>query len=226
MYKFHIVITLAAIWPDYAKARMRRAAENAGLLEERPAGKTALAFVSEPEAAALATMRDLAGRPNIKIGDHFVVCDAGGGTVDLISYEVLSLKPMVVREAVKGDGDLCGGVFLDKAFVDLIKEKVTSKAWEKVPKDEAANFLNIDWEHGVKQQFDGQVQDWQIKLPPECVTNRRSQRGIKRKQTLMLNHQDLLLVFEPIAKGISSLVQKQIDGVQAKSGKLPKIFIN
>ncbi|GJC80448.1 hypothetical protein ColLi_03286 [Colletotrichum liriopes] len=156
------------------------------------------------------------------VGDHFVVCDAGGGTVDLISYEVLSLKPMVVREVIKGDGDLCGGVFLDEAFINLIKEKVTPQAWRKVPKDEAANVLNGDWEHGIKQQFDGQVRDWHIKLPPECVAKEISQRGIKRKRNLILNLQDLLPVFEPIAKRIGSLVQKQIDGVRAKSGKLPK----
>ncbi|KZL87999.1 hsp70 family chaperone [Colletotrichum incanum] len=225
MCKFHIVITLPAIWPDYAKARMRRAAENAGLLEKRPAGGTTLALISEPEAAALATMRDLAGRPNIKVGDHFVVCDAGGGTVDLISYEVLSLKPMVVREAIKGDGDLCGGVFLDEAFVNLIKKKVTSQAWDNVPKDEATNVLNGDWEHGIKQQFDSQMRDWHIKLPPECMANGKSQQGIKRKRNLMLNLQDLLPVFEPIANKISSLIQKQIDGVRTKSGKLPKNVI-
>ncbi|KAK1574456.1 uncharacterized protein LY79DRAFT_593272 [Colletotrichum navitas] len=226
MCKFHVVITLPAIWPEYAKARMRRAAENAGLLEERPAGQTTLAFISEPEAAALATMRDLAGRPNIKAGDHFVVCDAGGGTVDLISYEVLSLKPMVVREAIKGDGELCGGVFLDEAFVNLIKDKVTAQAWDNVPKDEAANVLNGDWEHGIKQQFDGQKdRQWHIKLPSGCRVKKNPEQGIKRKRNLMLNLQDLLSVFDPIANKISSLVQKQIDGVRAKSGKLPKNII-
>ncbi|KAK1976354.1 hypothetical protein LZ30DRAFT_603637 [Colletotrichum cereale] len=225
MCKFNVVITLPAIWPDYAKARMRRAAENAGILEKRSAGKTTLDFISEPEAAALATMRDLAGRPNIKVGDHFVVCDAGGGTVDLISYEVLSLKPMVVREAIQGDGDLCGGVFLDEAFVNLIKDKVTPQAWDDVPKDETANVLNGDWEHGIKQQFDGQTRDWHVKLPPGCQAKGTSQRGIKRKRNLMLNLQDLLPVFDPIAKKIGSLVQKQIDGVRTKSGKLPKNVI-
>ncbi|KAK2024068.1 actin-like ATPase domain-containing protein [Colletotrichum zoysiae] len=222
MCKFHVVITLPAIWPDYAKSRMRRAAENAGLLKTRPAGKTTLAFISEPEAAALATMRDLSGRPNIKVGDHFVVCDAGGGTVDLISYEVLSLKPMVVREAIKGDGELCGGVFLDEAFVRLIKNKVTPQAWDNVPKDEAANVLNGDWEHGIKQQFDGQDREWHIKLPPGCRIKKSSGQGVKRKRNLMLNLQDLLSIFDPIATQISSLVQKQIDSVRKKSGKHPK----
>ncbi|KXH31769.1 hypothetical protein CSIM01_09444 [Colletotrichum simmondsii] len=225
MCKFHVVITLPAIWPDYAKVRMRRAAENAGIVEKRPAGKTTLSFVSEPEAAALATFKDLAGRPNIKVGDHFVVCDAGGGTVDLISYEVMSLKPMAVCEAIKGDGDLCGGVFLDEAFINLVKQKVTAQAWENIPKDEAAGIINGDWEHGIKQQFDSQVRDWHIKLPPECIAKGTPNRGVKRKRNLILNLQDLTPVFDSIATKIAALVQKQIDGVRSKSGKLPKNVI-
>lgn len=65
--KFHVVITLPAIWPAYAKARMRRAATDAGILKSRWAGETKLSFISEPEAAALATMRDLGNRPDIKV---------------------------------------------------------------------------------------------------------------------------------------------------------------
>ncbi|KAK1995876.1 actin-like ATPase domain-containing protein [Colletotrichum falcatum] len=222
---FHVVITLPAIWPDYAKARMRRAAENAGLLEERPAGQTTLAFISEPEAAALATMKDFANRPDIKAGDYFVVCDAGGGTVDLISYEMLSMDPMVVREAIKGDGDLCGGVFLDEAFIDLIKNKVTSEAWDKAPKDEVADVLNCNWEQGIKKQFDGQVRSWHVNLPPGYRSKKIPGQGTKRKRQLMFDLEDLLPVFNPIANKIGSLVQKQIDGVRAKSGKLPKNLI-
>lgn len=65
---------------------------------------THLTFVSEPEAAALATLKRVDGRCDIEDGDCFVVCDCGGGTVDLVSYAVRSTEPMVVRESVKGTG--------------------------------------------------------------------------------------------------------------------------
>jgi len=40
-------------------------------------------------------------------GDAFVVCDAGGGTVDLISYEVVALHPnLQLKELVPGSGKL------------------------------------------------------------------------------------------------------------------------
>jgi molecular chaperone DnaK (HSP70) len=77
---FHVVITIPAIWKDYAREAMRNAVEKAGILQERPyAGKTILSFVPEPEAAGLASLG--LRRRNLKSGDVYVICDAGGGTV-------------------------------------------------------------------------------------------------------------------------------------------------
>jgi len=40
-------------------------------------------------------------------GDAFVVCDASGGAVDLISYEVTGLTPnLQLKESVPGSGVL------------------------------------------------------------------------------------------------------------------------
>ncbi len=62
-------------------------------------------MIKEPEAAALYTMHCL--EFSLNVGDAFVVCDAGGGTVDLISYEVVGLSPSLqVKELVPGTGKL------------------------------------------------------------------------------------------------------------------------
>ena len=76
---FHIVITVPAIWKNYARQGMEQAARKCGMLDTRPAGPTRLAFAPEPEAAALASFCEN-GR-SIDAGDVFVICDAGGGTV-------------------------------------------------------------------------------------------------------------------------------------------------
>lgn len=68
---FHVVITLPAIWPQYARARMREAAEQAGILKTRLAGETTLTFITEPEAAALATLADLSEGKTIKVAAGF-----------------------------------------------------------------------------------------------------------------------------------------------------------
>ncbi|KAI9738107.1 MAG: hypothetical protein M1818_005535 [Claussenomyces sp. TS43310] len=72
--KFRIVLTVPAVWSDKAKDATLKAAEKAGLNDHE------LSMISEPEAAAIYTLRAI--QPNtITIGDTFVVCDAGGGTV-------------------------------------------------------------------------------------------------------------------------------------------------
>ena len=60
--RYHVVMTLPAIWPDYARSRMREAASLAGILGFRAAGETELTFLSEPEAGAVATLADMEGR--------------------------------------------------------------------------------------------------------------------------------------------------------------------
>jgi molecular chaperone DnaK (HSP70) len=78
---FRVVITVPAVWNHKAIARMKKAALKSGMLDNRLCGETILHFVSEPEAAALATFHDMRSRPDFKVGDSIVVCDAGGGTV-------------------------------------------------------------------------------------------------------------------------------------------------
>jgi molecular chaperone DnaK (HSP70) len=59
---FKVVITIPAMWPAYAEDYMRSAAIKAGILDQRDCGSTILSFISEPEAAALATIRDFQSR--------------------------------------------------------------------------------------------------------------------------------------------------------------------
>ena len=76
---FHVVITVPAIWKNYARHGMEEAARKAGILTTRTAGPTTLAFAPEPEAAALATLWERSRK--FDAGDVFVICDAGGDTV-------------------------------------------------------------------------------------------------------------------------------------------------
>ncbi|PVH96466.1 hypothetical protein DM02DRAFT_731204 [Periconia macrospinosa] len=69
---FRVVLTVPAVWKTKAKDRMAKAVKRAGILDVRLAGETTLNFVSEPEAAALATFQDLKARPNFQTGDTFV----------------------------------------------------------------------------------------------------------------------------------------------------------
>ncbi|KAI8719009.1 hypothetical protein NCS52_00681200 [Fusarium sp. LHS14.1] len=220
--KFHVVITLPAIWPPYAQRFMKQAAGLSGILTLRPCGATTVRFVSEPEAAALATIQDLSKRSTIKPDDTIVVCDAGGGTVDLISYRVQSTEPFVVKECVKGDGALCGGVFLDENFLNLIKSKVPKGAWDQVSKAAEKRFLNDGWEHGIKPQFANQQRTWLVDLPDACND---TPRKLKRRRTFELTSDEILSVFSPIVDKIVSLVRRQCDAIERKYSEPPKHIV-
>jgi len=98
-----IAITVPAIWPSYARQKMKQAAERAGILSRKSKAETTLVIVEEPEAAALCTFFERRNYPDIEVshimrgaspvpippnsglltdqvGEAFVVCDCGGGT--------------------------------------------------------------------------------------------------------------------------------------------------
>lgn len=66
--------------------------------------------------------------------------DAGGGTVDAITYTVTDTEPLRLKtEAVAPGGALCGSNFLNDAFRDLLKSKV-----EEDPRYREMSDLTLD----------------------------------------------------------------------------------
>ena len=123
---------------------------------------------------------------------------------------IVSVRPFVIKECVKGEGelvlpyslvgnphadssqgDLCGGLFLDEAFLELIKRKLPYGAWQSVTNAEQKKFLNDNWESGIKPQFQNQQRTWLVDLPEGCQAEQMPNgtpafRGVKRSQSLKL----------------------------------------
>ncbi|KAK4159913.1 hypothetical protein QBC43DRAFT_326330 [Cladorrhinum sp. PSN259] len=214
---FHIVLTVPAIWKDDARKKMEEAARQAGLLDPRPCGKTTMQLLSEPEAGAISTFATMEGRPDIHEGDAMVVVDAGGGTVDLISYKVDSLNPFVLSECAEGTGGLCGAVFLDQDFKRWLQQRLSS-VWENVPAKDFKRMIHEAWEHGIKQEFDGNDKEFTIPLPYSCAS-----RLNRSDITLKSGH--LIDIFDNVITQIETLVGQQIRAVKKRLGKPPKYII-
>ncbi|KAK4237432.1 hypothetical protein C8A03DRAFT_34593 [Achaetomium macrosporum] len=201
---------------------MKEVASEAGILTKRVAGETQLNFISEPEAAALATLSDMEGRCDIKPGDIFVVVDCGGGTVDLISYEVTSTAPMAVKECVKGQGGLCGAaVFIDEAFLALLVQKFGQTAWDKMKAQSRQRLLHDEWEHGIKPAFDGRERTWTFNMPFECIELESIKPGSQFPH-VTLTSDDVRGAFRPTVEKICSMVEEQVAAVRAKKAVSPK----
>lgn len=139
--QLQFVLTVPAIWSERATQRTRQAFERAmGPVITRP-----VTVISEPEAAANCVLQ----RANSRIlreGECFMIVDAGGGTVDLISYVLRRLHPLEVDEAVPGSGDICGGATVTERF----------KAW-LVSRVEGEEYFDDDVLHDAAEAFDTQV---------------------------------------------------------------------
>ena len=117
--QIEFIITIPAVWSDSARMKTRKCAQDAGM-----GSGSSLHMISEPEAAATFAL-DAMDPHDVKIGDTFVLVDAGGGTVDLISYKVEALRPMLkIKETSPGSGSLCGSSFLNRIFQNFLRDKL------------------------------------------------------------------------------------------------------
>ncbi|KAI9842642.1 MAG: hypothetical protein M1837_007009 [Sclerophora amabilis] len=123
MTKVDFVLTVPALWSDAAKKRTENAAIGAGMT-----GAHDLELLSEPESAAVYTLKHTdTTNSQIQVNDRIVVCDAGGGTVDLISYDIRATTPVLrVSECAAGTGDYCGSTFIDRNFEKLFSKRMGS----------------------------------------------------------------------------------------------------
>ncbi|KAM7191752.1 actin-like ATPase domain containing protein [Rhypophila sp. PSN 637] len=225
---FHIVLTVPAIWKDYARNRIRNAAKVAGILSSRAAGPTTLSFAPEPEVAALSTLCE-PGRQTEK-GDIYVVCDAGGGTVDLISYQIEQNAPIAMREVVEGTGGLCGGIFIDEAFESLCKERLGRK-WDRLSKAGVNEVMKGDWECGVKPQFkSGNVgKEYIVSVPAEAFVRSSlddtTRMPFIKSGRIHFSSENIAGTFSQSFRGIDALVDGQIARVTQNGQKVTGIIL-
>ncbi|KAI8975499.1 hypothetical protein BDF20DRAFT_610723 [Mycotypha africana] len=158
--KFRYCLTVPAMWSDQAKATMREAAIRANIIN-RWDHPNRLMLISEPEAAALYCEKKC-DQFNLGHGQRFLICDAGGGTVDLIVFEIDdSGERRALKEVTKGSGDSCGSTFLDIRMREYLKDrfyhhgKISDTAMESMME----TFIDT-----IKPEFDGD-EDQYLALP-------------------------------------------------------------
>ncbi|KAI0521984.1 actin-like ATPase domain-containing protein [Xylaria bambusicola] len=217
---FHVVLTVPAIWKDYARTSMQEAVARAGILDHRPAGPTTLSFVPEPEAAGLVTLCEHGEM--LKTDDVYVICDAGGGTVDLISYRIGELNPIQLHEAVVGTGGLCGGIFIDEQFERLCKQRL-GRNWNNLSQSGIKAMMKGEWEYVYKPSYTGRDVDreFPIGIPDEALRG-SGMNDTKRKPHIKngrihFSNENIREVFMSAFSSIEVLIDGQVKKAGEKS---------
>ncbi|RMZ73776.1 Hsp70 family chaperone [Pyrenophora seminiperda CCB06] len=173
-----LVVTVPAVWSDAAKHSTLQAVHKAGFNKvELPQLKRTM-LTTEPEAAAIYTIQSMQGGiqdEQFSVGDGFVVCDMGGGTVDLISYRVTGLLPTTLEEATVGSGAQCGGSFVERSFLEWLERRlgtadfvlIAGERSEELPRTSLSSKLGKmvqDFVFEAKSGFSG-VETTFLRLP-------------------------------------------------------------
>ncbi|KAJ6108479.1 hypothetical protein N7523_009802 [Penicillium sp. IBT 18751x] len=174
-------------------------------LQEAGLAKSAsILIVSEPEAAAIHALK-VSNPHGLKVDDTVVLCDAGGGTVDLITFTIVELSPNLrLREAAPGTGSLCGSTFLNRRFEDfLLKQLGSCPGFAEDTMEQATQHFELV----AKRRFAGDSHDdFAFPVPGiadnEAVNVRRGRLHVTGAQIW-----DLML---PVLQQVLDLVREQI----------------
>ncbi|EWC45332.1 hypothetical protein DRE_00731 [Drechslerella stenobrocha 248] len=213
--KVDFVLTVPAVWNEAAKQRTQKCAEAAGFTNGHK-----LTMISEPEAAAVFCIKNQDAH-NIGAGDRIVVCDAGGGTVDLITYNCLEISPRLrVRECAVGEGAFAGSSKIDRNFAEYFKERMGPhfenlrlETQQKVIK----NFEAIKC--GFRDRPDQEL--YHVTVP---TVNNLPEAGIENGE-LIIPREDMRALFDPVINEVITLIYNQIKETSENAGRVNTILL-
>ncbi|KAK5135987.1 hypothetical protein LTR08_004241 [Meristemomyces frigidus] len=216
--KVEFVLTVPAVWSDAAKNATLQAAERAGM-----GNRHELKLISEPEAAAVYTLKTIPPS-RLKVGDNFIVCDAGGGTVDLIAYRVTQTYPLRVEESAVGTGGLCGSAFLNYRFEDHVRERIGAERYnnmrEKKPKTWMMGLRYF--EEFVKRNFN-EDEHSEVNVPFPGLPD-DEEAGLD-SGFLIMSAEQVKTIFEPVIRQVIDLVEGQVHEIRSKGGVVSGIIL-
>jgi hypothetical protein len=204
-------ITVPAMWSDRSKQIMRKAAYQAGLIEALQSEDMHICL--EPEAAAIYCI--FKDETTFKEGDVVTICDAGGGTVDISTYKVLSEHRL--SEIIPSDGISAGSTFIDDQFLNFYKEKVGAQAYEKAIQSSPALVSKVltDWE-GCKTSFQGTPEELKDdELFNVAIPNSLIRHMEEEQEEITISGSQMASFFDPILLKTTSLLIKHISKAQA-----------
>ncbi|KAK5082464.1 hypothetical protein LTR05_007611 [Lithohypha guttulata] len=234
-----IVITVPANWSLQAIDATFKAVRGAGFNRVRFPTLADTILVSEPEAAAFFAIRDhqTSSGVNLVIDDCFILCDAGGGTVDVVSYQVKKVTPHLQLEKVtEPSSGKYGSAFIDIAFKRWLRHVLGDDCYAKLdPLNARTRISTHSVESGPmrklleqfivkKQLFSNSTQNIKIDLPEPL--NMMDKEGRVRQGELTIYSEEMKDLFDDCVDGVINLLDDQIEKLRkAKQRRARDVFL-
>ena len=207
-------LTVPAIWNEAGKAATRAAAIQAGFLRDENDNR--LTLITEPEAAAMFCSKT--GLLHLRVHDAVLIVDCGGGTVDLIAYELEEESPFTVAECTAGSGDSCGSTALNRNFSNILRAKIRKMKLPDGSKTAGKVYAKciMDFENRIKADFRNNGQKWMVDVGIEA----EFPEAAIEEGYMAFTNEEVLQCFEPVVNRILELVRNQITAIQAQNRAL------
>ncbi|KAH8808655.1 Hsp70 family protein-like protein [Xylogone sp. PMI_703] len=221
-------ITLPAIWSDEAKDATLAAARRAGFGSKT---RDEVYTIAEPEAAAIATLKrySMPGNLNpIKPLENILICDCGGGTVDITTYTVTQVSPRLdFDELCIGVGGKCGSTYIDRNLHSLLSKRFGA-AFDKLP------FAQKGPGSRLMSSFEKYKQDFGLRddrddireIGPITLDVADSDFYDDEERVVRLTYEDMEGLFDPVIEEITNLVGKQVAvAKESKNAEIDRIIL-
>ncbi|KAL4882515.1 hypothetical protein BJY04DRAFT_187211 [Aspergillus karnatakaensis] len=188
-----------------------------------------LFVLNEPEAAAACILEAYSKREHLRVGDVFMICDAGGGTVDTITYRVRGEQPFRIAEVVTPTGNNCGASYVNQALKKEAVRRITDNvcrsmlqgpSFEYVVEHDIMNYF----EYSVKRVFDpaeGLDGD-------ETIVVHGLKKDVTRRfgnSTMIFSRREIAALFGPSLDGITKLIHQQVNAAREKGLTVQRLLM-
>ncbi|KAF8311672.1 uncharacterized protein EI90DRAFT_3138173 [Cantharellus anzutake] len=211
--KVEIVITHPNGWGPTEQTFLRDAAIAAKLVREADAVKRTF-FVSEAEAGVHYCIFTNNLAPWLTKNARFVVCDAGGSTVDITVYCVTDTHPYLRLEEVKPSACVqAGGIFVDKVAAQYFLHRFAAKR-AKLDENAQIEFVKEaveDFEGNAKRAFKNSENGAYVRVGSTQVTIGAA--GVRRGR-MALDGRTIESFFTPSVNKIIASLRLQLKGTE------------
>ncbi|KAL5341915.1 hypothetical protein BJX70DRAFT_395283 [Aspergillus crustosus] len=226
-----LVFCVPAGWPEKANRCMQdillQVAQEAQFRITEP-----LFVLNEPEAAAACILEAYSESGSLKVGDVFMVCDAGGGTVDTITYRVRREIPFRVAEVET----IAGPATPIKPLKERLREELQPRNTEITTKKYGSMWHGPSFEyvieHDVMSNFEYELK--RTFNPADGLEGDENVivRGLQKSKPLRFGHSTMIFsrkeiaeFFQPSLDGISKLIHQQINAAKTKGLTVQRLLM-
>ncbi|KAI8933218.1 hypothetical protein NX059_009853 [Plenodomus lindquistii] len=229
------VLCVPAKWPAAACRDLQSALE--GAVKDVSLNKNAehnvcdLFMISEPEAAAEYILTE--AKIELYSNETVVILDAGGGTVDAVTYRCENGDPVrLAEEVIDPDSQLCGASYINERFEEelldmlaneeyLVDDVHNSMTLESIAQSKTTMFEN--YEKRIRDVTRPRQDSYRVRIE-YLKGNPDPSKGLF-PNVLELPGCQMRNFFEPSLIGAREVLEKQLDLAEEKGLRVEKVIL-